>query len=181
MEKRQALLYGFEGDVQEICSALRNMKIEPITVTAELGGESVGYLCGMAGYRAQKEKTLSQHPDGAIILFAGLDPESGELMQVLQSLRGAGLAAHALKGMVTAENVRWTMDAVLREYRQEHRIMGALMELKKLRDSIPMPAPTDVPLIMAMMQAESLLSGTAEVTEEEIRRVRKLLQDATGR
>ncbi len=54
--------------------------------------------------------------------------------------------------------------------------MGELIKLKKLRDSMPMPAFTDIPAMKARMMAEAQLSGGEEVTVETIRRAYEQLE-----
>lgn len=178
MEKRLALLYGFEEDLQAVCSALEDMDIVPIPVSPEQGGEQIGFLCGMTGYRALKNAEMPEKPERPMMVFGGLDLPQGELTKALQVLKNAGIAVDALKGVITETNARWTMDAISREYLQEQQIMGALRRLETLRRSIPMPDPSNVPLMMALVQAGALLSGTREVTVEEVEKAYLQLQNA---
>ena len=95
---------------------------------------------------------------------------AGELNLCLHSvLREAGIPKQPLKAMVTPTNWHWKVGALLSELQQEQEIMGEIIKLKNLRDSMPMPAFTDIPAMKARMQAEVQLSGGEDVTVETVR------------
>ena len=99
-----------------------------------------------------------------------------DLDPVLKALREAGLPRQPFKAMVTPTNWHWKVKDLLKELAREQEVMGELIKLKKLRDSMPMPDFTDIPAMKARMLAEMQLSGGENVTVESIRRAYEELQ-----
>ena len=164
MEKKQVLLYGF-GDQQEaLCQILERFHAEPRPVSEEEADETIGYLCGLPGFHRKnrkKEGTLSP-----LLVFHNISRE--ELDGILQAIRESGITVQSLKAMVTPTNENWTLRSLFGEIQQEHETMNALMKLKRLRDQAPAPDIGNPQMMMALMHAEQMLSGTREVTVREV-------------
>ena len=162
MEKKQVLLIGF-GPLAE---KLKEM-IAPLGICVRTYGAS--YLSKTVGELCMEENTPAPEPamERGLVLFHHFRQE--ELDPVLKILREAKLSKQPLKAMVTATNRHWKAENLIGELQQEQELMGELMKLKKLRDSMPMPAFTDVPAMKARMAAEVQLSGGEGVTAETIR------------
>lgn len=173
--KKLALVYGFGSEEEAVCKVLTDAKLTCRVVKPQELDETIGYLCGFSGFApgtVQEETPLKQ----AFVLFGGISQK--ELNGVLAAIKQAGIQTASLKAMITDTNSRWTMRKLAEELQTEHRTMGALMDLKRYRDSLPAPTVLNLPLMTAMMQADFLLSGTQEVTLEQIFQAKKALMDA---
>ena len=162
MEHRQVILIGFGPMEEKLSSLLAEQSVDVLAYGPSRLGDTVGTLCLDEG-----QKTREEAMDRGLVLFHnftqdGLDP-------VLKILREAGIPRQPMKAMVTPTNWHWKVSALMKELQQEQEIMTELFKLKKLRDSRPMPAFTDLPAMKARMMAEVQLSGGEEVTLETIR------------
>ena len=162
MEHQEVLLIGFGELTEKLKNLLEAGKLEVMTFGAEDISQTVGQLV-TAGGSEKPEEPL----DRGLVMFhnftrEGLDP-------ALKILREAGIPKQPLKAMVTPTNWHWKVQNLLQELQQEQQLMGELIKLKQLRDTIPMPAFTDIPAMKAWMAAEVQFSGGESVTLETIR------------
>lgn len=173
--KKLALVYGFGPEEEAVCKVLAEAKLTCRVVAPEEVEEQIGYLCGFSEFPGGAARTSSPMQQ-AMVIFAGIGEK--ELSRILAALKQAQIQTPSLKAMVTDTNGRWTFRKLAEELQAEHRTMHALMELKRYRDSLPAPTVLNLPLMTAMMQADRLLSGSHEVTVEQIFQAKKALMDA---
>ena len=162
MEHRQVLLIGFGPMEEKLKDLLKEEHVDILTYGPSRLKDTVGLLCSENGDTAPEEAL-----ERGLVLFhnftqEGLDP-------VLKVLRQAGIPKQPMKAMVTPTNWHWKVSSLMEELQQEQKIMGEILKLKKLRDSIPMPSFGDIPAMKARMMAEVQLSGGEAVTLETIR------------
>lgn len=87
---------------------------------AELSAR-VGDLC--TGRHAPAGAPLPSPTDHAAMIISGLRHDDGSLGHFVDEVRRGG-AAIALRAMVTPTSRDWTLDALLRELREEHATVG---------------------------------------------------------
>ena len=162
MEHKQILLIGFGNLEDTLVPRLKDLSLEVRTLGSSCLSRTVGELC-------LQEESLPQEEalERGVVLFHNFSRD--DLDPVLKVLREAGIPKQPLKAMVTPTNWHWKVGALLSELQQEQEIMGEIIKLKNLRDSMPMPAFTDIPAMKARMQAEVQLSGGEDVTVETVR------------
>ena len=162
MEHKQVLLIGFGDLAEKLLPQLRTLSLEVRTLGPSCLHKTVGELC-------LQEQDLPQEEalDRGVVLFHNFSRD--DLDPVLKVLREAGIPKQPLKAMVTPTNWHWKVSSLLSELQQEQEIMGEIIKLKKLRDSMPMPDFTDIPAMKARMQAEVQLSGGENVTVQTVR------------
>ena len=162
MEHRQVLLIGFGTEEERLRDLLAPEKVDVLACGPSGLEKTVGELCMDPG-----DSVPGEALERGLVLFHnftrdGLDP-------VLKILREAGLSRQPMKAMVTPTNWHWKVKNLMKELMQEQEIMGEIMKLKKLRDSMSMPAFTDLPAMKARMMAEVQLSGGEGVTADTVR------------
>ena len=162
MKQKQVLLVGFGPMEEKLRLLLEPMGLKVLTLGPSHLKKTVGELCLMEQSPSREEAL-----DRGLVMFHQFTQE--ELDPVLKVLREAGIPRQPYKAMVTPTNWHWTLNALMKELSQEQEIMGEIFKLKKLRDSMPMPAFTDIPAMKARMMAEVQLSGGEGVTVETIR------------
>lgn len=162
MGEKQVLLVGLGTEAQKVQKALEETEIQVICRDgAKLHltvGEAFGESDGLGG------ETLSP----AMIMLRSFTRD--ELDEVLRLIRQAGLSRQPLKAMVTPTNWSWRLEALYEELQEEQKIMSALIRLKQLRDSMPLPDFMDIPAMQARMQAEMVLKGGENATMESIQK-----------
>ena len=173
---KQVLLFGYGDQEETACTVIRRLGFAPRVVEAGEMDQKLGYLCGLPGYRFRKPKEEKEVHPGALMIFHELTRE--ELDSLLKALREASVTVRSVKAMVTPTNVEWTLRHLGDEVREEHEVMQVLIRIKKLRDQLPMPSPTDIQLVGALMKADLLLSGTREVSLPEALEAERLLRAA---
>ena len=175
---KQVLLFGYGSQEEAACAVIRQQGCTARVVQAQEMDQKIGYLCGLPGYHFKKPREEKPVHPGALMVFQDLTHE--ELEQLLQALRAASVTVRSVKAMVTPTNREWTLRHLGDEVREEHEVMKILIQLKKLRDQLPMPQPTDFRLVAALMKAEELLSGTREVSLEEAQQAQQMLLAAAA-
>ncbi len=170
MGKKKALAYGFGQQEAMLCEALASVGVETRLVVREELGMTLAALL-MSGRQAVGG--ASEEP--AVLVFSGVARE--ELDKLLGAIRGAGITTPSLKAMETPTNRSWALQRLMEELREEHRTMSALMELKRVRDSIR-PNFLDPVLMGALAQADALLRGETEPTVMSIMEARMALERA---
>ncbi len=173
--KKLALVYGFGPEEEAVGGVLAAAGIDCRVVKPQELDEKIGYLCGFSGFAPENNPEIAPMQQ-AMVIFAGISEK--ELNRILAALKQAQIKTPSLKAMVTDTNGHWTFRKLAEELQTEHRTMNALMDLKRYRDSLPAPTVLNLPLMTAMMQADFLLSGTHEVTVEQIFQAKKALMDA---
>ena len=162
MEHKQVLLFGFGSLAEKLRLLIEPMGLKVLAFGESRLEETVGTLC------MEKEPESGEGAmERGLVMFHNFSRE--DLDPVLKVLREAGIPKQPLKAMVTPTNWHWKVSALLKELQQEQEIMGEILRLKKLRDSMPMPAFTDFPAMKARMQAEAQLSGGEGGTVETVR------------
>ena len=169
MEKKLVLLVGFGALEEKLEEILKPLDLEIRKIGPSRLDETVGALC-----RDEKEYPREEAMDRGLVMFGGFTRD--DLDPVLKVLREAELPRQPLKAMVTPTNQKWKLQDLLQELLQEQEIMGEIIKLKQLRDSLPMPAFTDIPAMKARMMAEVQLRGGEEVTVETVRAAYRELQ-----
>ena len=162
MEHKQILLIGFGVLEEMLLSRLKPLSLEIRTLGPSCLNHTVGELC-LWKEKQPREEALER----GVVLFHNFSRD--DLDPVLKVLREAELPKQPLKAMVTPTNWHWKVGALLSELQQEQEIMGEIIKLKTLRDSLPMPDFSDIPAMKARMQAEVQLSGGEDVTVETVR------------
>lgn len=170
MGKKKVLAYGFGQQEVMLCEALASVGVETRLVIREELGMTLSALL-MSGGPA--EGGPAQDP--AVLVFSGISRE--ELDRLLGAIRGAGITVPSLKAMETPTNRSWTLQRLMEELQEEHRTMSALMELKRVRDSIK-PNFLDPALMGALAQADALLRGETEPAVMSIMEARMALERA---
>ena len=170
---KKILLYGYGPEQDRMLALLARLKIEARVISAEERDSTIGELCD-----SEKEPVPGEAEPAELPLMIFSDFTREELDEVLTASKKEGITVKSLKAMVTPTNRSWTIRALSEEIAEEHRVMGALMELKKLRDPVGMPDFRNVPLMSALMQADTLLSGQQEVTFVQVQRAYRNLQAA---
>lgn len=176
---KQVLLFGYGQQEEMTCAVIRQQGYMPRVVEEAELDQQLGYLCGLPGYRFRKTEEVKPAHPGALMVFHELTQE--ELEALLKALRASSVTVSSVKAMVTPTNREWTLRRLGDEVREEHEVMTVLIRMKKLRDRIPMPKPTDFELVAALIRADQLLSGTREVSLEEARQAEQQLLTAMGR
>ena len=169
MEQKQVLLIGFGSQEEMLRDRLSELDLEVRTYGPSCLSRTVGELCQM-----DQENLPEEGLQRGLVLFHRFTRE--DLDPVLKVLRQAGISRQPLKAMVTPTNWHWKVENLLEELGREQEVMGELIKLKQLRDSMPMPAFTDLPAMKARMMAEVQLSGGENVTVETIRAAYRELQ-----
>lgn len=173
MEQKKALLYGFAEETPAAEKILKDFGIPAVVVGEEHLDQKIGYLCGLPGFREEKKKPGDPIP-GAAVVFRGVSRE--ELDPLLKAF--SSLGTRSLKAMVTPTNSGWPLRNLLREIAREQKVMGELMKLRRLMDAAPMPKPGDLQLMMALMQAQKMMSGGEDISPEQIRKACDQLEKA---
>ena len=169
MEHRQVLLIGFGSMEEKLRELIEPLNLEVLSFGPSRLTETVGTLC-MQREQDPREEAMER----GLIMFHNIKRD--DLDPVLKVLRQAGIPKQPLKAMVTPTNWHWKLKNLMEELQQEQEIMAEIMKLKKLRDSMPMPAFTDIPAMKARMAAEVQLSGGEQVTVETVRAAYRELQ-----
>ena len=169
MEHKQILLMGFGLLEEKLRALLEPMGLEVLTCGPSYLPKTVGEI-----FLSENPGSPEEAMERGLVMFHNFAHE--DLDPVLKVLREAEIPTQPYKAMVTPTNWHWTVEALLSELQQEQLVMGELIKLKKLRDSMPMPAFTDIPAMKARMMAEAQLSGGEEVTVETIRRAYEQLE-----
>ena len=162
MEHKEVLLIGFGELTEKLKSLLEKENLEVMTFGAEDIPQTVGQMVSSGG-NPQPGTALER----GLVLFHNFSRD--DLDPVLKVLREAGIPKQPLKAMVTPTNWHWKVQDLLKELQQEQQLMGELIKLKQLHDTIPMPAFTDIPAMQAWMAAQVQFSGGESVTLETIR------------
>ena len=168
MEQKQILLIGLGTEGRKVREALTDMDIQILDADRDAMEKTIGIL--FTGDLELPGPVLSP----AVILLRGFDRDS--LDPVLLAIRQAGLSHQPLKAMVTPTNWNWKLGDLYEELQQEQQVMGALIRLKKLRDTMPLPDFRDIPAMKARMQAEVLLKGGEGATLEAIEKAYQELE-----
>lgn len=175
MNNKQVLLYGLAGQEQEISEILDRNGVMARWIQAEDLDQTLGHLCGLKGYDRKKKQEAGDPLTCGVMVFHNLEDDL--LHGILGELRQKNLGTGSLKAVVTPTNQNWTFRALLGEIQNEQQVMAALIRLKKLRSQIVELDFTNVKLMRAVMQAEKLMSGTEEVTVEEIDKAYQALEE----
>ena len=162
MEHKEVLLIGFGELTEKLKGLLEQADLEVMVFGEEDISQTVGQLV-LSGGNKEPGTALER----GLAMFHNFSRE--ELDPVLKVLREAGIPRQPLKAMVTPTNWHWRVRDLLKELQQEQQIMGELIKLKQLHDTIPMPAFTDIPAMKVWMAAQVQLSGGESVTVETIR------------
>ena len=161
MEQKEVLLIGFGPLEEKLRQLLEGQNVGVRTIGPSGIQKTVGMLCSEEPPAVQEEAM-----ERGLVLFHNFTRE--DLDPVLKTLREAGIPRQPLKAMVTPTNWHWKVSDLLEELQQEQEIMGEIIKLKQLRDSLPMPDFRDIPAMKARMMAEVQLSGGEGVTIETI-------------
>lgn len=161
MERKQILLVGLGREDILVRKALEGEDIAVLSADRSLLKKTVGEVFSQE-LTGDSEEAFRP----AFLMFRNFSRE--DLDPAIHLLRQAGLSHQPLKAMVTPTNWRWTLGDLYAELQQEQQVMGALIRLRKLRDSMPLPDFMDIPAMKARMQAEALLKGGEEATVEAI-------------
>ncbi len=133
-KKEEALFYGFH-DEERLAAAqksLHRLNIPSRVVPEEKWYEKVGYLFGMAGFRASKPVS-PEDDDGfvfphEVMVLRGV--RGKRLDQVLAQLKADGVEHIAYKSVVTPFNTLWTLRRLCETMQKEHAYMAAKEESK---------------------------------------------------
>ena len=163
MADRQVLLVGLGPEAEKVRMALQGQSLDLLSIGPDQLELTVGQVFEKGCFQTSGE-TLSPY----LMMFRGFS--SDQLDAVLRDIRQASLSHQSVKAMVTVTNWNWKLKDLYEEVQQEQKIMAALIRLRKLRDSMPMPEITDFPAMQARIQAEVLLKGGENATEEAVER-----------
>lgn len=112
LPKGTVFLWG-RGDLAGLAAFFQGKGIPCRFLPSDGEGKPLAELLGLAG-----EEAPSETGDGEqMIFFQGLS--SRELDQALAGLRQQGLGQDALKAVATAQNLSWTLGALVEELRRE--------------------------------------------------------------
>ena len=170
---KQILLFGYGAQEEAACAVIRQLGYGPKVLTEADMDQKIGYLFGLPGYRLRKPGEQKPVHPGPLMIFQDIPREA--LDEVLKALREAEITVRSVKAMLTPTNVEWTLRHLGEQVREEQAVMQVLLRIRKLRRQMPMPKPTDLQLVMALMKADQLLSGTQEVSLEEAEQTEKML------
>lgn len=92
--------------------------IEFVNFTAECGGETLGYLCGINGF---EKSGIAKNTDKQLLIFSGVEKNS--LNKILSGLRAQNIQI-PLKAIATATNISWTVSDLACELEKEHKLMN---------------------------------------------------------
>ena len=175
-QKKQVLVYHLGNDEEKLLDVLQKLSISvKVLEPAELS-ESIGYLCGMYGFTPAGLPPAGENPKKPLMVFSGIT--RAELDRILSACFQAGIAAPALKAMVTETNKHWSVLQLLIEIEKEHQLMQALKALKKRRQAVDLSAQPDDALLRAAAHADVLLNGMKKPTLEEVLQTDKQLSEA---
>lgn len=169
LAQKQVLLIGFGLLEEKLRTLLEAMNLQVLTVGPSHLNKRVSEI-----FLSENPESQEEAMERGLVMFRHFSQE--DLEPVLRVLREAEIPKQPYKAMVTSTNWNWKLEDLLSELQQEQQIMGELIKLKKLRDSMPMPAFTDIPAMKARMMAEVQLSGGEEVTVESIRKAYQELE-----
>lgn len=112
------LLYGYENAPEraELEQLFRSERAAVRLAGRAASGETLGALLGLPGYPPTGAPPEQTPEEKALIFYAFSD---AALDRLLDGLRARGLAAGALKAVVTAHNRGWTLAALLAELCRE--------------------------------------------------------------
>ena len=168
MGKKKVLAYGFGQQGKMLSDALAAVDTVTRFVAPEELDTPIGALLSSEGPEAGG---AAEAP--AVLVFSNVDRK--ELDVLLRAVRESGVTGGCLKAMETPTNRSWPLRKLAGELQEEHRLMTALMELKRLRDSIT-PNFLDPALMAALAQADELLKGQTEPTVQMIMEARMALE-----
>ena len=170
MGKKKVLAYGFGEQEKALLEAMASVGVETRLVKAEELELTIGALLSGEG-----PASCGVSEDPAVLVFSNVSRE--ELEPVLRAIREAGITA--LKAMETPTNRTWPLKKLMGELAEEHRTMSALMDLKRVRDSVT-PNLLDPACMGALARADALLKGQAEPTVTAIMEARMALERYRG-
>ncbi len=105
--------------IQKICQQLG---IRIVSVERRDYGQKLGALAGVKGFVKEKKIYTGAEFPAEMLVFSGMN--SLQVDTFLDAYKTYGVAPIALKAIVTAHNVSWSADVLLRELMQEHLSLG---------------------------------------------------------
>lgn len=124
MSKRILLFEVKEECKKEIIAICQKQGIETVEIRPKDYQQSLGFLAGIKGFKAEKEIAAGAPFPAAMLVFSGFNDAA--LDAFVKAYNASGVPKIPLKAVLTQHNVNWTPKQLFGEILKEHQSLAIL-------------------------------------------------------